>query len=109
MKKYKFKTSDILEALLEHKVLNRKLYNNWSLHSWISALRNYHYIPIESVKTADGTCDYYMLPEEILRYKDPVTRKQQLMEMVNTVQETRRRKAIRKLEQVNVFLKVEKR
>jgi hypothetical protein len=75
------KTSMALKAMLEGKKLNRKDFGNASLHSWVSIIRNQWFIPVESVYTHDRTCDYYMLKEEINRYKDPALRRQQYQEM----------------------------
>ncbi len=74
--------STVLKALLEGRTLNRKHFNNGSLHSWISTLRNQRFIPIESsTKNDDGTCDYFMTKGEIARFKDPKSRKKQRAEM----------------------------
>ncbi|MCX7116374.1 MAG: hypothetical protein NTW94_00375 [Legionellales bacterium] len=85
--------SSVLKALLEGQLLNRKDFNNGSLHSWISTLRNQRYIPIESVKTHDGTCDYLMSPEDIACYKRPDLRERQRAEMKAFVDNRRRQQA----------------
>lgn len=85
----------VLKALLDGKTINRKDYNNGSLHSWISSLRNERYIPIETdMKNSDGTCDYYMLPEEIVRFREPELRKKQEAEMRLIVERERQQNFI---------------
>lgn len=86
--KIKTKASKCLKALLDETTLNRKTLgdmgiavNNDSLHSYMSYLRNTRFIPIECVTLDDRTCNYFMKPEEIIRYKDPILRKQQKNEM----------------------------
>lgn len=88
------KIAQVLKALLEGRKLNRKDFNNGSLHSWISTLRNKKHIPVASSKNTDGTCDYFMLPEEIKRYKDPVLRAQQRDEVRAAVERERQVKLI---------------
>ena len=84
-----------LKALLDGRTLNRKDFNNGSLHSWVSTIRNQRFVPVESSgKNSDGTCDYYMLSEEIERYKDVVGRKKQRAEMKLTVETERQKKLI---------------
>jgi hypothetical protein len=89
----KAKVARCLGALLEGKKINRKDFNNASLHSWISTLRNQRLIPIESIETQDGTCDYFMKPEEIIHYKDPHLRKEQKAEMKRLVDNRRKQRA----------------
>ena len=103
------KTSRALKALLERKRLNRKDFDNESLHSWISDLRNKRFIPVESMKTHDSTCDYLMLPEEIARYRNPQLRKQQRAEMKAFVEARRKKQMLMKLEQANAIREEEKR
>jgi hypothetical protein len=100
------KTSMALKAMLDGKKLNRKDFGNASLHSWISTIRNQWFIPVESVYTHDRTCDYYMLREEIHRYKDPGLRQQQYQEMKVEVLRRRQQQALKKLEQVSVISKL---
>ena len=88
------KISTTLKALLEGQRLNRKDFNNASLHSWTSTIRNECFIPVESVKSSDGTCDYFMLPEEIERFKDPSLRSEQQNEMRAIVARERQEKLI---------------
>ena len=84
-----------LKALLEGRTLNRKDFNNGSLHSWVSTIRNQRFVPVErSGGNFDGTCDYYMLPEEIIRYMDPVGRKKQRVEMKLIVETERQKKLV---------------
>lgn len=90
------KTSKCLKVMLTGNALNRKTLgdlgiaaNNDSAHSLISILRNERLIPIESNRISDETCDYYMKPEEITRFKDPILRQQQRMEMKKLVEEKR--------------------
>ncbi|MDP3559299.1 MAG: hypothetical protein Q8R79_02980 [Legionellaceae bacterium] len=102
------KNSDIvmtvLKALLRGQTLNRKDFNNGSLHSWISTLRNQRFIPIESSeKNIDRTCNYYMLADEIRRYQDPMLRKLQRAEMKFIVGNRRRQQAIKKLEKATAL------
>lgn len=85
-----------LKVMLNGQVLNRKTLgdlgiaaNNDSAHSLISILRNERLIPIESNRISDETCDYYMKPVEIVRFKDPILRQQQRMEMKKLVEEKR--------------------
>ena len=86
-----------LKALLEGRVLNRMDFNNGSLHSWVSTIRNQRFVPVESVKNSDGTCNYSMLPEEIERYRDPSSRKVQRAEMKTMVDIDRQRKLVDKV------------
>lgn len=83
-----FRRYKVQNLLLAGDTLNRKSIgdfgvgiNNYSLHSDISVLRNDKYIPIESKRLSDQTCDYFMKSEEILRYKDPFQRALQENEM----------------------------
>ena len=92
----KTKASKCLRALLNGKTLNRKILgnmkiaiNNDSLHSYMSYLRNERLIPIERIKKDDGTCDYFMFPEEITRYNDPMLKKIQRVEMKLIVEQER--------------------
>ncbi len=101
-------TSIVLKALLEGQKLNRKDFNNGSLHSWISAIRNQRYIPVESIATSDRTCDYFMLPYEIKRCLTPILRQQQRQEMREQVFRRRQQQAIRKLEQASVGIQADK-
>jgi hypothetical protein len=101
-------TSMVLRALLESQKLNRKDFNNGSLHSWISAIRNQRYIPVESIATSDRTCDYFMLPYEIKRYLTPALRQQQRKEMREQVLRRRQQQEARKLEQVTVASQTDK-
>lgn len=101
-------TAMILKALLEGQRLNRKDFNNGSLHSWISTIRNRRYIPIESIETSDRTCDYFMLPEEIERYFNPVLRKQQRKEMREHVLRRRQQQTLKNLEQASVAIQTDK-
>ncbi|STX38815.1 hypothetical protein [Legionella feeleii] len=98
------KTSMALKAMLEGKKLNRKDFDNASLHSWISTIRNQWFIPVESIYTHDRTCDYYMLKEEIKRYNHPELRRQQCVETKAEVFR-RRQHALKRLEQVSVISK----
>lgn len=82
------KAKKCLDILLNNGVINRKTLDglgigefNDSAHSLISILRNERLIPIESIRRHDRTVDYVMLPEEIVRYKEPVLRQQQKEEM----------------------------
>ncbi|GEM_PF-3680731 len=93
------KASRCLRVMLDGVVINRKTLgqmniaaNNDSAHSLMSILRNERYIPIESHRTSDGTSDYFMLPDEIARFKDPVLRLQQREEMKLFVEEKRLRR-----------------
>lgn len=99
------KTSIALKAMLDGTRLNRKDFDNASLHSWISTIRNRWFIPVESVYTQDRTCDYYMLKEEIKRYKNPDLRLQQRQEMRAEVLGRRQQQALKRLEQVSAFSK----
>ena len=105
----KTKASKCLKAMLHGAILNRKRLgdmgladNNDSLHSYASYLRNKRFIPIESAKNPNGTCDYFMLSTEIARYKDPVQRIKQEEEMVSIVECERQQNLI---EEVSKFLK----
>ncbi len=95
------KTSMVLKAMLEGRTLNRKDFGNASLHSWISAIRNKWFIPVESIYTHDRTCDYYIPWEEINRYKDPELRQQQRQETKAEVLRRRQQQALKRLEQVS--------
>ncbi|KTD25448.1 Uncharacterised protein [Legionella lansingensis] len=99
------KTSMALKAMLEGARLNRKDFGNASLHSWVSTIRNQWFIPVESVYTHDRTCDYYILKEEIMRYKDPELRPQQRQEIKAEVLRRRQQKGLKRLEQVSVISK----
>lgn len=101
-------TSMVLKALLEGQRLNRKNFNNGSLHSWISTIRNQRYIPVESIETSDRTCDYFVLPEEIDRYFNPVLREQQRKEMREHVLRRRQQQAMKKLEKASVAIQTDK-
>lgn len=90
------KATRCLNALLDGAELNRKTLgvlgiaaNNDSAHSLISILRNERFIPIESDRVSDETCNYFMKPEEILRYNNPILRNQQRMEMEKIVESKR--------------------
>ncbi|HAT2075357.1 hypothetical protein [Legionella pneumophila] len=96
------KTTMALKALLDGTRLNRKDFDNASLHSWISTIRNQWFIPVESVYTQDRTCDYYMLKEEIKRYKDPELRLQQRQEMKAEILRSRQQ-ALKRLGQVSAI------
>ncbi len=104
-KKSDRKTAIALKAMLEGKKLNRKDFGNASLHSWISTIRNQMFIPVESIYTQDRTCDYYILEEEIKRYKDPELRSQQIQEIKADVLRRRQQQALKRLEQVSVISK----
>ncbi len=104
----KTKASKCLKAMLGGSILNRKRLgdmgladNNDSLHSYASYLRNKRFIPIESTKNPNGTCDYFMLSEEIARYKDPIQRIKQQEEMTSLIECERQQKLI---EDVSTFL-----
>ncbi|AMP90219.1 hypothetical protein [Legionella pneumophila] len=101
-------TSMVLRALLEGQRLNRKDFNNGSLHSWISTIRNQRYIPVESIETSDRTFDYFMLSEEIERYINPVLREQQRKEMREHIFGRRQQQAKKKLEQTSVAIQTDK-
>jgi hypothetical protein len=82
------RASCCLRALLEGHILNRKNLDqvniemsHASLNSLISDLRNNMLIPIESKAQLDGTSNYSIKPEEIIRYKDQNLRSYQLEEM----------------------------
>lgn len=97
----KTKASKCLRALLEGKTLNRKTLgdmniaiNNDSLHSIISSLRNRRFIPIENIKKPDGTCDYFMLPNEIENHQNNDLRKIQRTAMKLIVEGERQHKII---------------
>lgn len=103
-KKAEAKATKCLAILLDGKVINRKTLGslgisafNDSAHSLISILRNERLIPIESLRQEDGTSDYFMLPHEIIRYKDPCIRPHQIEEMKKLVEEKREQK-------INAFL-----
>lgn len=90
-----------LQAMLKGETLHRKKLgemriadNNDSLHSYASYLRNQRFIPIVSTKNADGTCDYFMLPKEIERFKNPILRPQQKEEMRAIVEFERQEKLV---------------
>ena len=54
----------VLKVLLGGRTINRRDFDNGSLHSWISTLRNERYIPIESSsKNPDGTPDGFAIFE----------------------------------------------
>lgn len=101
-------TSIVLKALLQGQRLNRKDFNNGSLHSWISSIRNQRYIPVESIETSDRTCDYFMLPGEFERYFNPDLREQQRKEMREHVLRRRQQQAMKKIEQANVAIQTDK-
>lgn len=87
--------SAVLKALLSGRIINRRNFDNGSLHSWVSTLRNQRFIPVESgAKNQDGTCDYYMLPHEIARFKNPAFRKIQQDEMKLVVERERQQKIV---------------
>ena len=87
--------SAVLKALLDGRIINRRNFDNGSLHSWVSTLRNQRFIPVESgTKNQDGTCDYYMLPHEIVRFKNPEFRKIQQDEMKLVIELERQQKII---------------
>ncbi|HAT1825570.1 TPA: hypothetical protein JBA24_14360 [Legionella pneumophila] len=90
-----------LQALLKGETLHRKKLgdmgiadNNDSLHSYASYLRHQRLIPVESTKNSDGTCDYFMLPREIDRFRNPVSRIQQKEEMRSLIERERQEKLI---------------
>ena len=62
---------------------------NDSAHTMMSTLRNQRYVPIISKRSENGTCNYYILADEIERYKDPVLRRRQAEEMKAHVDEKR--------------------
>ena len=104
----KTKATKCLQALLNGEMLHRKKLGemgiadtNDSLHSYASYLRNKRFIPIESTKNPDGTCNYFMLSEEIARYKDPIQRVKQQEEMTSLIECERQQKLI---EEVTTFL-----
>ncbi len=89
-------------VMLNGGVLNRKTAHkfgisteNYSLHSTISIIRNIRLIPVESKQLFDGTCDYYMEHEEIMRYLDPVLREQQKEEMRLLVDQKRIKRIVK--------------
>lgn len=89
-----------LSVLLKGGAINRKTLDklkigeyNGSAHSLISLLRNTRYIPINSYRVKNETCDYLMSQEEIMRYNDPILRSQQREEMKRQVVDKRARKA----------------
>ena len=85
----------VLKAMLDGRIINRREFDNGSLHSWVSTLRNQRFIPIESgTKHQDGTCDYYMLPYEIVRFKNPEFRKIQQHEMRLVIERERQQKIV---------------
>jgi hypothetical protein len=98
-KKAEAKATKCLAVLLDGGVINRKTlgelgiaaYND-SAHSLISILRNERLIPIESFRQEDGTSDYFMLQDEIERYKDPDFRQQQKEEMRKLIETKRQAK-----------------
>ena len=58
-------------------------------------MRNQRFIPVESsTKDLDGTCDYYMLPHEIMRFKHPELRKIQQNEMRLVIEFERQQKIV---------------
>ena len=98
-RKAEAKTTKCLAVMLDGGIINRKTLGslkisefNDSAHSLVSILRNERLIPIESLRQADGTSDYFMLPEEINRYKDPTLRPQQREEMRIHVEAKRQRR-----------------
>lgn len=98
-KKAMSKATKCLAVMLDSGVINRKTLGslgisafNDSAHSLISILRNERLIPIESLRRDDRTVDYFMLPKEISRYKDPTLRAQQQEDMRNLVKEKRQRR-----------------
>ncbi len=102
-KRHRDKSSRCLKALLEGKTINRKILgdmgigiNNDSAHSYISYLRNERLIPVESNKILDDTCDYFMTPLEIHRYKDPTLRLEQQEEVRLTIERERQKRLITK-------------
>jgi hypothetical protein len=98
-KKAETKATKCLNVLLGGGVINRKSLGelgiaafNDSAHSLISILRNERFIPIESIRQSDGTVDYMMLSQEIVRYNNPTLRQQQREEMKNIVEAKRQAK-----------------
>ncbi|WP_133128535.1 hypothetical protein [Legionella nagasakiensis] len=97
----KTKATKCLQALLNGGVLHRKKLGdmgiadtNDSLHSYASYLRNQRFIPVQSRKNPDGTCDYFISRKEIARYKDPILRAQQRDEMRAAVERERQEKLV---------------
>lgn len=93
--------STCLQALLEGKTLNRRTLGNIkiainkdSLHCIISNLRNKRFIPIESLRKSDRTCDYYMLPDEIKNYQNNELREIQRSALELAVERDRQHKII---------------
>ena len=87
--------TSVLKAMLDGRIINRKEFDNGSLHSWVSTLRNQRFIPVASgTKNQDGTCDYYMLPHEIVRFKNPEFRKIQKHEMRLVIERERQQKIV---------------
>ena len=82
------KAESVLRRLLRGESLNRgEDFDNGSLHSIISILRNEWFVPVESERGAGGgTCNYYMLPQEIERFKNPDLRKLQINEMKRLIE-----------------------
>lgn len=96
------KASRCLKALLAGNNINRKTLgdmdvanNNDSAHTIISTIRNQWFIPVVSARQSDGTCNYYMVPEEITRYNNPELRRQQSVEMKLIVESERQQKLIK--------------
>lgn len=96
------KATQCLQHMLNGGVINRITLDkigisakNDSAHTMISKLRNDELIPVISHRTDDKTCDYYMTPEEIKRYKDPLLREQQREEMKLHVDEKRVHKILK--------------
>lgn len=95
-RKAEAKATKCLTVMLDGGVINRKTlgelgissYND-SAHSLISILRNERLIPVESDRQEDGTSDYFMLQEEIRRYKDLELRQQQKEEMRRLIEAKR--------------------
>ena len=81
------KAESVLRRLLRGESLNREDdFDNGSLHSIISILRNEWYVPIESERGPGGTCNYHMLPQEIERFKNPDLRRLQINEMKQLIE-----------------------
>lgn len=98
-RKAEAKATKCLVVMLDGGVINRKTLGslqisafNDSAHSLVSILRNERLIPIESLRQADGTSDYFMLQDEIKRYKDPTLRPQQREDMRKLVEGKRLRR-----------------
>jgi hypothetical protein len=104
------KALQCLNVLLNGGRINRKTLgemgiaaHNSSAHSYISILRNQWFIPIVSERQEDGTSDYFMVPEEIMRYKNPTLRSQQMEETRADVLKKRHKE---KAKSIQIFLRV---